>query len=110
MKFSHVKKIITTIIILLFAISFPKAQTGLYVPELAGFDDAMINMMYQYSVPGGQLAIAYHGKLVYSRGFGFANVTTQDSVQPQHFPAGQCFKTDYRHCHHDPVPGWIDKS
>jgi CubicO group peptidase (beta-lactamase class C family) len=58
------------------------AQTGIYVPELAQFDDAMNNLMSTYNVPGGQLAITYQGRLVYNRGFGFANTTTQDSVYP----------------------------
>jgi len=58
------------------------AQTGLYVPELANFDDAMLNLLSTYNVPGGQLAITYQERLVYSRGFGLANTATQDSVYP----------------------------
>lgn len=58
------------------------AQTGLYVPQLAKFDTAMLNLMSAYNVPGGQLAITYHGRLVYNRGFGLANTSTQDSVYP----------------------------
>lgn len=59
-----------------------KAQTGLYVPQLANFDVAMQNLLSTYNVPGGQLAITYHGRLVYNRGFGLANTSTQDSVYP----------------------------
>ncbi len=59
-----------------------EAQTGLYVPQLAKFDTAMLNLMSAYNVPGGQLAITYHGRLVYNRGFGLANTSTQDSVYP----------------------------
>ncbi|RTL59156.1 MAG: T9SS type A sorting domain-containing protein [Sphingobacteriales bacterium] len=58
------------------------AQTGLYVPQLAKFDTAMLNLMSSYNVPGGQLAITYQGRLVYNRGFGFANTATKDSVYP----------------------------
>ncbi|MFM7544438.1 MAG: serine hydrolase [Ignavibacteria bacterium] len=58
------------------------SQTGLYVPQLARFDTAMLNLMATYNVPGGQLAITYRGRLVYNRGFGFANTATQDSVYP----------------------------
>ncbi|MBS1764223.1 MAG: serine hydrolase [Bacteroidetes bacterium] len=58
------------------------AQTGLYVPQLANFDVAMQNLLSTYNVPGGQLAITYHGRLVYNRGFGLANTSTQDSVYP----------------------------
>lgn len=59
------------------------AQTGLFVPQLAAFDNAMINLMSTYNVPGAQLAITYKGRLVYNRGFGFANKATQDSVYPK---------------------------
>lgn len=68
-----------------FAFSFiikTTAQTGLYVPQLAAFDNAMLNLMSTYNVPGAQLAITYQGRLVYNRGFGFANLVTQDSVYP----------------------------
>lgn len=59
------------------------AQTGVYVPQLANFDAAMLNLMSTYNVPGGQLAITYEGRLVYSRGFGLANTEKQDSVSPE---------------------------
>ncbi len=68
--------------IILFSISFTYGQTGLYIPSLAKFDTAMTNLMSTYNVPGGQLAITYHGRLVYNRGLGFANTATQDSVYP----------------------------
>ena len=53
-------------IIFLILLSIPfYAQTGLYVPQLAYFDKAMLNLMAKYNVPGGQLAITYQGRLVY---------------------------------------------
>jgi CubicO group peptidase (beta-lactamase class C family) len=58
------------------------AQTGTYVPELVNFDAAMQNLLTAYDVPGAQLAITYQGRLVYNRGFGYANTLTQDSVYP----------------------------
>ncbi|HTO16392.1 MAG TPA: serine hydrolase [Edaphocola sp.] len=59
-----------------------KAQTGVFVPQLASFDTAMLNLMNTYNVPGGQLAITYKGRLVYNRGFGLADTTLKDSVYP----------------------------
>ena len=59
-----------------------KSQTGLYVPELQNFDTAMLGLLNQYGVPGGQLAITYHGRLVYNRGFGLADTTTHTPVCP----------------------------
>lgn len=57
-------------------------QTGEYVTELANFDAAMQNLLSTYNVPGGQLAITYQGRLVYNRGFGFANSATEELVYP----------------------------
>lgn len=59
------------------------AQTGLYVPQLADFDTAMQELMAEYDVPGAQLAITYQGRLVYNRGFGYADLVGQDSVRPE---------------------------
>lgn len=58
------------------------AQTGVHVPELAAFDDAMQNLMSTYNVTGAQLAISYKGRLVYNRGFGLADISNNDSVYP----------------------------
>ncbi len=76
------KKILLSGILAMAFGFFTNAQTGLYVPQLAAFDEAMLNLMSTYDVPGGQLAITYQGRLVYNRGFGFANTAAQDSVYP----------------------------
>ncbi|MEP7265684.1 MAG: serine hydrolase [Bacteroidota bacterium] len=75
-----------TRVIIIMLIAFAKfssyAQTGLYVPQLAAFDAAMTNLLSTYNVPGGQMALTYHGRLVYNRGFGYADVAAQTLVQP----------------------------
>ena len=78
------KKTITRIIFTLFLFLNlgVKAQTGLFVPALANFDTAMVNLLSQHGIPGGQLAITYEGRLVYNRGFGYADTTTHALVQP----------------------------
>ncbi len=58
------------------------AQTGVPIPKLARFDTAMSALLTQYKVPGGQLALTYQGKLVYSRGFGYADTSAKVPVQP----------------------------
>jgi CubicO group peptidase (beta-lactamase class C family) len=58
------------------------AQTGYYSPSLVNFDVAMNNLLKNYDIPGGQLAITYKGRLVYSRGFGFADKSTNTAVCP----------------------------
>ena len=74
-------KTITTF--LLFTSSHSvKAQTGVYSPSLVNFDVAMTNLLNDYDIPGGQLAITYQGRLVYSRGFGFADSSTNKAVCP----------------------------
>ena len=58
------------------------AQTGYYSPSLVNFDVAMNNLLKNYNIPGGQLAITYKGRLVYSRGFGLADKSTNTAVCP----------------------------
>ena len=71
------------IILLLFTCTKSvKAQTGYYSPSLVNFDVAMKNLLKNYDIPGGQLAITYKGRLVYSRGFGLADKTAKTSVCP----------------------------
>ena len=74
-------KTITTF--LLFTSSHSvKSQTGVYSPSLVNFDVAMTNLLNDFDIPGGQLAITYQGRLVYSRGFGFADEWTSTAVCP----------------------------
>jgi CubicO group peptidase (beta-lactamase class C family) len=42
----------------------------------------MTNLLNDFDIPGGQLAITYQGRLVYSRGFGFADESTSTAVCP----------------------------
>lgn len=55
--------------------------TGLAVPALVGFDQFMIYLINQ-GIPGGALAIAKDGQLVYARGFGWADQEAHQPVQP----------------------------
>lgn len=58
-------------------------STGTSVPELASFDGWMQAFMTQHSIPGGQLAIVREGKLVYARGFGWADRGAEQPVRPE---------------------------
>lgn len=69
-------------ILLIFSSLLLKGQTGIYVPELAIFDTRMTEIMNEYQIPGGQCAITYEGRLVYDRGFGFADTASQRLMQP----------------------------
>ena len=76
------KKIFTTTLLLITILIQTKAQTGLYVPELEVFDSAMTTLLATHNIPGGQLALTFHGRLVYNRGFGYANTSTSSLVEP----------------------------
>ncbi len=58
--------------------------SGEAVPDLAAFDAAMTATMPKWNLPGGQLAIAHEGRLVYNRGFGYASVEDSETVDPSH--------------------------
>ena len=78
-KMMKPKKILFKAIVILLFLTLnqsAKAQTGYYSPSLVNFDVAMKNLLKNYNIPGGQLAITYKGRLVYSRGFGLANSST----------------------------------
>ena len=71
-----------TVFLLFTSTQGVKAQTGVYSPSLVNFDVAMTNLLNDFDIPGGQLAITYQGRLVYSRGFGFADESTSTAVCP----------------------------
>ncbi len=56
--------------------------SGAAVPELSGVDDAMRSLMSSYDIPGATLAVSRQGKLMYTRGFGYADEATSAVVQP----------------------------
>jgi N-acyl-D-amino-acid deacylase len=49
---------------------------------LAAYEDLMTNFMREHEPPGAALAVTYHGRLVYARGFGFADREAKEPVQP----------------------------
>jgi CubicO group peptidase (beta-lactamase class C family) len=56
--------------------------TGPAVPALSAFDDALQLLLAEQNIPGAALAIGYRGRLVFARGYGWANVAAQTPVQP----------------------------
>jgi len=56
--------------------------TGNEEPKLAAFDKLMADAMARWDIPGGQLAIAHDGRLVFNRGYGYASVEDQEVVEP----------------------------
>jgi CubicO group peptidase (beta-lactamase class C family) len=60
----------------------PVIATGHEDPRLASFDRLMISFCEKHDVPGASLAVAKDGRLVYARGFGFADRQSHEPVQP----------------------------
>ena len=56
--------------------------TGAANPKLAAYDELMEAFMREHRPPGAALAVAYHGRLVYARGFGHADLEKREPVQP----------------------------
>ena len=56
--------------------------TGQAVPGMASFDHVISALMKKHKVPGGAVAVVKDGKLVYARGFGYADVENKVTVAP----------------------------
>ena len=51
-------------------------------PGLEPFDAGMRAIMDRHGIPGAALAVAKEGKLVFAKGYGWANAATGEAVQP----------------------------
>jgi len=56
--------------------------TGESLPPFAEFDKWIVGFMAESNIPGGSLAISRHGKVVYARGYGYADRENKEPVQP----------------------------
>jgi N-acyl-D-amino-acid deacylase len=57
-------------------------MTGTRVPSLEPIDRLVIDFMAKYGVPGAAVGFVKDGRLVYVRGFGYADTNTLELVQP----------------------------
>jgi N-acyl-D-amino-acid deacylase len=57
-------------------------MTGNADPNLAPLDNLLPKFLADNKIPGAAAAVTRHGKLVYSRGFGYADLDAKQSVQP----------------------------
>ena len=60
------------------------AQTGVSVPKIVNVDKVFSNFMSEWNIPGGSIAIVKDGRLVYARGFGYADKESNELVKPHH--------------------------
>ena len=56
--------------------------TGQAVPGMESFDRTISDLMKKHNVPGGAVSVVKDGRLVYARGFGYADVENKTPVQP----------------------------
>jgi len=56
--------------------------TGNANPALKPFDDLLAKFVADHAVPGAAAAVTKNGKLVYARGFGYADVEKKLAVEP----------------------------
>src|SRR6516164_7678405 len=57
-------------------------ETGRAEPGLAAYDELMHGFLREHKPPGAALAVTYHGRLVYARGFGHADLEKREPVEP----------------------------
>ncbi|MEW5927202.1 MAG: serine hydrolase domain-containing protein [Gemmatimonadota bacterium] len=56
--------------------------TGQAVPGMESFDRTISDLMKKHDVPGAAVSVVKDGRLVYARGFGYADVENKTPVQP----------------------------
>lgn len=59
-------------------------STGPEVPELVQFDALMSRFLDEHSVPGAALALVHDGRLVFARGYGYADIAAREPTTAQH--------------------------
>ena len=57
-------------------------ETGTTCDALVSFDRLMRSFLRENRIPGAAIAVARQGRLVYARGFGYADMDRRESVQP----------------------------
>jgi N-acyl-D-amino-acid deacylase len=56
--------------------------SGAAMAGLEPFEQSVADIMRKYGIPGGAVALVRDGKLIYARGFGYADVENKTQVQP----------------------------
>jgi N-acyl-D-amino-acid deacylase len=56
--------------------------TGEARQELVAVDNAVVSMLQRYGIPGAAVGVAHQGRLVYARGYGYADREGGTLVQP----------------------------
>ena len=67
-------------------------MTGSEVTELKALDQAVEEYMKQYNVPGGSIAVARNGKLIFARGYSWSEPTQETTSPTSLFRIASCTK------------------
>ncbi|MGH7127187.1 MAG: serine hydrolase, partial [Planctomycetaceae bacterium] len=59
-----------------------RIRTGDHVPGMEPFDRLMRSFIAEHSIPGAALAVTDQGRLVYARGYGYADMAARRPVSP----------------------------
>ncbi|MDZ4830805.1 MAG: serine hydrolase domain-containing protein [Phycisphaerae bacterium] len=65
------------------SVSTDLPRTGTAAPELESIDRAAEEIPEQHGTPGASITIAYNGKVLLSRGYGFANLDAGEPMRPE---------------------------
>lgn len=57
--------------------------TGERVPALSSLDSGLISILQRWQIPGAAVAIGRKGRIVYARGFGWADKERREPVKPE---------------------------
>jgi CubicO group peptidase (beta-lactamase class C family) len=80
------QKLLVSIAIIVLTVSTLSAQTvpstGIDPAGMASFNQLAVYLLNTYKVPGGSIAVVKDGRLVFARGYGYANKETGELVQP----------------------------
>lgn len=57
-------------------------ETSRAEPGVGAYDELMQRFMREHKPPGAALAVTYHGRLVYARSFGHADLEKREPVEP----------------------------
>lgn len=61
--------------------SFDLPMSGTNRPDMANFDKTLCAFMKYWQIPGASVAIAHKGKLVYAKGYGYADFAEKKPVE-----------------------------
>lgn len=62
----------------------PKPKEPEKQKDIPAVDDAIVNFMKRHNIPGASLAVSKNSKLVYQKGYGYADMDKKEEVTPEH--------------------------